>query len=106
LARWISPTLGSVPPVQFIPIAEQTGLIVELGTHILEIGFMTLREWRDDGIEIEQFSINISMRQLTHHNFVALVEEMVQRHLDEALSRKLVFEITESIVAEDIDASF
>lgn len=103
LARWFSPTLGSVPPVQFIPIAEQTGLIVELGTHILETGFRTLREWRDDGIEIEQFSINISMRQLTHHNFVALVEEMAQRHLDEALSRKLVFEITESIVAEDID---
>lgn len=103
LARWNSPTLGSVPPAHFIPIAEQTGLIVELGTHILETGFMTLREWRDDGIEIEQFSINISMRQLTHHNFVALVEDMVQRHLDEALSRKLVFEITESIVAEDIN---
>jgi diguanylate cyclase (GGDEF)-like protein len=103
LARWTSPTLGPVPPIQFIPIAEQTGLIIELGTHILETGFRTLREWRDDGIEIEQFSINISMRQLTHHNFVTLVEEMVQRHLDDALSRKLVFEITESIVAEDID---
>ncbi len=103
LARWVSPTLGTVPPAQFIPIAEQTGLIVELGTHILETSFKTLREWRDGGIEIEQFSINISMRQLTHYNFVPLVEEMVQRHLDEALSRKLMFEVTESIVAEDID---
>lgn len=103
LARWISPTLGSVPPAQFIPIAEQTGLIVELGTYILETGFKTLREWRADGIDIDQFSINISMRQLTHHNFVALVEDMIQHHLDEGLSRKLVFEITESIVAEDID---
>ncbi|MDO9010141.1 MAG: EAL domain-containing protein [Thiobacillus sp.] len=103
LARWISPTLGAVPPAQFIPIAEQTGLIVELGTHILETGFRTLREWHDGGIELEQFSINISMRQLTHHNFMALVEDMIQRHLNETLSRKLVFEVTESIVAEDIN---
>lgn len=103
LVRWSSPTLGSVPPAQFIPIAEQTGLIVELGTFILETGFQTLREWRDTGIEVDQFSINISMRQLTHHNFVALVEDMIQRHLDAGLSRKLMFEITESIVAEDIN---
>ncbi|OYY79768.1 MAG: diguanylate cyclase, partial [Hydrogenophilales bacterium 16-62-9] len=103
LVRWNSPALGAVPPEQFIPIAEQTGLIVELGTHILETGFKTLRAWRDDGIDIEQFSINISMRQLTHHHFVALVEALVQRHLDADLSRTLVFEITESIIAEDIN---
>ncbi len=103
LARWTSPTLGPVSPAQFIPIAEQTGLIVELGTHILETGFKTLREWHDAGIDMDQFSINISMRQLTHHNFVALVEDMIQRHLDADLSRKLMFEITESIVAEDIN---
>lgn len=102
LVRWNNPALGAVPPDQFIPIAEQTGLIVELGTHILETGFKTLRAWHDDGIDLEQFSINISMRQLTHHHFVALVESLVQRHLDADLSRKLVFEITESIIAEDI----
>ena len=103
LVRWNSQALGAVPPDQFIPIAEQTGLIVELGAHILESGFKTLRAWRDDGINIEQFSINISMRQLTHHHFVALVEALVQRHLDADLSRMLVFEITESIIAEDIN---
>jgi diguanylate cyclase len=103
LVRWTSPTLGPVSPDQFIPIAEQTGLIIELGTHILETGFKTLREWHDAGIELDQFSINISMRQLTHHNFVALVEDMIQRYLDADLSRKLMFEITESIVAEDIN---
>ena len=96
-------TLGSVSPAQFIPIAEQTGLIVELGHHILETGFKTLREWRDEGIYLDQFSINISMRQFTHHHFVAQVEDLVQRYLDDELSRKLMFEITESIVAEDIN---
>lgn len=103
LARWNNPTLGSVSPAQFIPIAEQTGLIVELGHHILETGFRTLREWRDEGIHLDQFSINISMRQFTHHAFVAQVEDLVQRYLDDELCRKLIFEVTESIVAEDIN---
>ena len=103
LVRWNNPVLGSVSPAQFIPIAEQTGLIVELGNHILETGFKTLRAWHDAGIELEQFSINISMRQFTHHDFVAQVERLTQQHLAGGLINKLVFEITESIVAEDIN---
>ncbi len=103
LARWNNATLGAVSPAQFIPIAEQTGLIVELGNHILESAFVTLREWHDAGIALDQFSINISMRQFTHHDFEARVEALVQRHLDAGLCRKLMFEITESIVAEDIN---
>ncbi|MFZ5774014.1 MAG: putative bifunctional diguanylate cyclase/phosphodiesterase [Thermodesulfobacteriota bacterium] len=102
LVRWLNPTLGMVSPAQFIPIAEQTGLIVELGNHILATGFKTLRDWRDQGIELLQFSINISMRQFVHHSFVEQVEAMVDRHLDEALRGKVVFEITESVVCEDI----
>ncbi|MHB1428389.1 MAG: putative bifunctional diguanylate cyclase/phosphodiesterase [Rhodocyclaceae bacterium] len=103
LARWNNATLGTVPPAQFIPIAEQTGLIVELGTHILETGFRTLRTWHDMGIELDQFSLNISMRQITHHDFEVQVAALAERHLDAGLRRKLTFEITESIVAEDIN---
>lgn len=103
LARWNNSTLGPVAPAQFIPIAEQTGLIVELGNHILETGFRTLRAWHDAGIELDQFSLNISMRQFTHHDFEAQVAALSQRHLDAGLRRKLTFEITESIVAEDIN---
>jgi len=102
LVRWNNPTLGETSPARFIPIAEQTGLIVELGSHILETGMLTLREWSDAGLEIDQLSLNISMRQLTHHHFVAQVEDLVRRHLDGRLAHKLVFEITESVVAEDI----
>jgi diguanylate cyclase len=102
LARWHNQALGDVSPAQFISIAEQTGMIVEIGNHILETGIRTLRDWRDSGIKLEQLSINISMRQFTHHNFVAQIEDLVQRYLDEDLCHKLVFEITESIVAEDI----
>ena len=103
LARWNSSVLGAVSPAQFFPIAEQTGLIIELGNHILETGFRTLSEWRDKGIDLDQFSINISMRQFTHHNFVAQVEYLAQRYLDDKLCHKLIFEITESIVTDDIN---
>ena len=103
LARWNNPALGFVSPARFIPIAEQTGLIVELGTYILETGFRTLREWNEAGIELDQFSINVSMRQFTHHAFVAQVDDLMERYLDDRLRRKIKFEITESIVAEDIN---
>jgi diguanylate cyclase len=102
LARWSNSTLGEIPPTQFIPIAEQTGLIIELGLHILETGFKTLRNWRDQGIYLEQFSINISMRQFTHLNFLAQIEMLLNRHLDDELCNILILEITESIVAEDV----
>ena len=103
LARWNNATLGFISPAQFIPIAEQTGLIVELGKHILETGFRTLREWHDEGITLEQFSVNISMRQFTHQGFVGQVEDLIAKHLNDELCQKLIFEITESIVAEDIN---
>lgn len=102
LVRWNNAALGPVFPDQFITLAEQTGLIIELGKYILESAFKTLREWSDEGIELQQLSINISMRQITHYAFVQQVEEMVQHYLDWDLCGKLVFEITESIVAEDI----
>ncbi len=102
LVRWHNPTLGQIPPDRFIPIAEQTGLILELGRHILETSIRTLRTWHDAGILLDQFSINISMRQLTDPTFADQVEGMVMRHLDDHLTRKLMFEITESIVADDI----
>jgi diguanylate cyclase (GGDEF)-like protein len=103
LVRWISPTLGAVPPDRFIPLAEQTGLIIELGRHILETAFRTLGDWSRDGITLQQFSVNISMRQFTHPGFAAQVEELVKRHLDPALIQTLMFEITETVVTEDID---
>ena len=103
LARWHNRTLGNISPFKFIPIAEQTGLIVELGNHIVETGFKTLLEWHKTGIDLEQFSINISMRQFTHYNFVRQIENLVERYLDVNLCHKLIFEVTESIVAEDVN---
>lgn len=102
LARWNNHKIGSVPPDKFIDVAEQTGLIIELGNHILETAFQTLQEWCDAGIELQQFAINISMRQLTHHTFVEQVEALLRHYHSGKMCGKIVFEITESVLAEDI----
>lgn len=103
LSRWQNDTLGPVPPDKFIPIAEKTGLIVELGTYILEESFKTLASWAKKGIHLEQFSINISVRQLFHSSFVEGVERLSDRYLTPELTARLIFEITETVLVEDID---
>lgn len=103
LARWRNDELGEISPAEFIPIAEQTGLIIELGNYILEQAICKLAEWQDAGIELQQFSINISMRQLMHTDFVNYVSTLCERHLKPGLMEKLVFELTESVIAENPD---
>ncbi len=103
LARWHSPTLGEVPPADFITIAEQTGLIIELGQQILVMAVQTLRDWWENGLQLQQFSINISVRQLTHQGFIEGVEMLCERYLDAGARRSLVFEVTETVAAEEID---
>jgi diguanylate cyclase (GGDEF)-like protein len=102
LARWHTDELGEVSPDEFIPIAEQTGLIIELGRYILESAFKTLADWSEQGIDVPQMSINISMRQFMHYNFADDVKALHAQYLDEETASRVVFEITESVVAEDI----
>ena len=103
LVRWTNDTLGEIGPEEFIPISEQTGYIIELGYFIIEESFKTLREWDKKGIDVKQMSINISMRQLFHSSFIHDVETLCSKYLSKKLSSKIVFEMTETSVAEDID---
>lgn len=100
LARWKNEELGEVPPETFIAVAEQTGLIVEIGGYVLESAFRTLKEWSEQGIDIRFMSINISVRQFIHHDFVNDVTTLCNKYRHENMASKVVFEITESIVAE------
>ncbi len=102
LARWSRGILGEVPPDRFIPIAEQTGLIIRLGEHILATAFSTLNKWHEQGVELQQFSINISVRQLLHHHFVDHVRRLVERFLAPELMNVVVFEITETVIAAEV----
>ena len=100
LARWKNEEVGEIGPAEFIAVAEQTGLIIELGHYVLESSFKTLKEWCDNKIDVDHMSINISVRQFMHHSFLSDVKTLCNKYLDERLSAKVIFEITESIVAE------
>jgi diguanylate cyclase (GGDEF)-like protein len=100
LMRWQHPVRGFVPPVQFIPLAESTGLIIELGHWALEQGCRMLVTLAQAGHDIP-LSINISPRQLREPDF----EEQVLRRLRDtgAPADRLIFEITEGQLVEDAE---
>jgi diguanylate cyclase (GGDEF)-like protein len=102
LARWDNETLGEVSPTEFIPISEKTGFIIELGYYILKEAFLTFKKWEEKGVSLQQMSINVSMRQLFHNNFIDDVKQLFDMYLTKEQRSKIVFEITETSVAEDI----
>jgi len=102
LVRWNSSKFGLVSPVEFISIAEKTGLIIELGNYIIEEAFKTLRSWNKKGLILEQFSINISVRQFFDSSFLDEVERLCETYLSENICKKIIFEVTETILVEDM----
>ena len=102
LVRWNSPEFGFVSPGEFIAIAEKTGLIVELGNHIIAEAFKTLQSWDKNGLELKQFSINISVRQFLHSTFLDEVKQLSEKYLNEDTRKKIIFEVTETILIEDM----
>ena len=102
LLRWKSPHRGDVSPIDFIPQAEQLGLMVAIGGWVLERGCGTLTEWnRTPGMEHLTLSINVSASQLMHDDFEALLDQTLAK--TGADPRKLTLELTESILVTDID---
>jgi EAL domain-containing protein (putative c-di-GMP-specific phosphodiesterase class I) len=103
LVRWNNKKLGEIGPAVFIPIAEQTGSIIEIGRFIMETAFRTLAEWEQHGIHVQQFSINVSMRQFFYYGFIDDVFLLCEKYLSEETRKTVIFEVTESIIAEDVD---
>ena len=99
LARWTDSQLGVVSPVEFIAVAEECGLIDELGTWVLNEACSTYRKLRGQGIELRQVSVNVSMRQLRDDRFVNEVRAALLRHAMDA--EALEIEVTESTLAGD-----
>lgn len=94
LCRWNAPSLGEIPPVEFIPIAEQQGLIGTIGEWILEAGIKQCKAWQLDTLEDFFLDINVSPIQLMDKNLDAKVINILQRH--NYPNHKLSLEITES----------
>jgi diguanylate cyclase len=100
LVRWHHPTLGVIPPAEFIPIAEETGLIGDLGAWVIEHACRQLAAWRDRGTDL-WMSVNVSSRELRSPGYLRQVERCLRRHGVQA--GQLVLELTESAAAEDCD---
>jgi len=104
LVRWEDSDLGKLSPDEFIPISENTGLIIELGSYVLKETFEVLHEWNEKGRVLQNFSINISMRQLMNETFIKEVEVLMQKYFPHKnLEQKIFFEITEHVFAEDMN---
>jgi diguanylate cyclase (GGDEF)-like protein/PAS domain S-box-containing protein len=94
LIRWNRPGRGLVPPGLFIPALEEMGLIVPVGTWVIDTACRQIREWERAGLGQIRVAVNVSSRQVREERFIAQVAEMVREHrVDPTL---LEFEITES----------
>ena len=103
LLRWTHPTLGAISPGQFIPLAEETGLIVPLGAWVLRQVCTRAQAWRRLGRPPIRLAVNLSARQFLQQDLLTLVRsELQESGFDPSC---LDLEITESAIMEDVDAA-
>lgn len=105
LARWHNPELGPVSPATFIPIAEETGLIVPIGEWVLREAARQQRRWRAQGLDVGRISVNVSARQLREPGFAHQVDGVLEEIGWEPGDAALAIEVTETELMEDIDQS-
>ena len=102
LMRWSHRERGVIPPDEFIPIAEDCGLIVPVTTIALEAAMRECRAWRDEGVNI-RFAVNVSARSLVDGRIIDEVRDLLQRW--EIPGSQLQLELTESMLVDDPEAA-
>jgi diguanylate cyclase (GGDEF)-like protein len=99
LLRWTHEELGPVAPAAFIPVAEETGLILSIGEWVLRTACRQAKVWSDEGLPITRMAVNVSPQQFALREFPALVASIIEETgIDPAM---LELEITESVVMKD-----
>lgn len=93
LIRWSHPTKGLIPPDQFIPIAEETGIIKKIGMWVIQTVCDQIADWNSRGIRSPRVAINLSVHEFLQHEFVKVVQDLLDRARVDGTS--LEFEITE-----------
>ncbi|MDR2032997.1 MAG: EAL domain-containing protein [Azoarcus sp.] len=96
LLRWVHPERGIIPPGQFIPIAEDIGIISEIGAWVVQEACRQMAAWRTDGFEVPSMAVNISAQQFERSNLVAIVREQLDKY--SLPPDMLELEVTESIL--------
>jgi diguanylate cyclase (GGDEF)-like protein/PAS domain S-box-containing protein len=103
LIRWNHPKLGLVPPDRFVPIAEDTGLILPIGEWVLRTACAQAKAWHDDGLWAVPIAVNVSAVQFRQENFCALVRRALE---ETGLSPQfLELELTESLLLSNSDVT-
>lgn len=102
LIRWIHPERGLVSPLEFIPLAEETNLILTIGQWVLETACARLKAWQQEALTRDLvLAVNVSARQFRQEDFVAQVQAVAQRHAINPMLLKL--ELTEGLLLENIE---
>jgi EAL domain-containing protein (putative c-di-GMP-specific phosphodiesterase class I) len=101
LIRWKNFTLGNIPPLDFIPVAEDNGLIIPIGKWVLRTACRQLKSWQNAGSGLKRIAVNVSMLQFSQKDFPDTVSLILEEtHLEPAA---LELEITESVLMNDPD---
>jgi diguanylate cyclase (GGDEF)-like protein/PAS domain S-box-containing protein len=103
LIRWNDPETGLVPPMRFIPLLEETGMILDVGRWAILKALEDYRNWRARGLKPPRIAVNVSPIQLRQKNFLNVVRDAIGESA--AGSHGLDLEITESLIMEDIEGS-
>lgn len=103
LLRWEHPQQGQIPPLQFLPLIEHTGLSARVGDWVLSQALEHLSQWRRDGLDIS-VSVNVSARHLQEPDFALRLSELLARHA-EPLAEHLELEMLETAAHADIEAA-
>jgi EAL domain-containing protein (putative c-di-GMP-specific phosphodiesterase class I) len=99
LIRWNNSELGAVPPNEFIPVAETTGLILPIGEWVLRTACAQLKAWQQEGSPELRMAVNVSAVQFTHPEFPAQVARVLEETGVDPTCLEL--EVTESVIMED-----
>ena len=103
LARWFHPETGAIPPGRFIPIAEETGLILPIGEHVLAVACAQNRAWQDQGLPTTRVSVNLSSVQFRDPDLPGRVAEVLRTV---GLAPEwLELELTESVLMHQADST-
>ncbi|WP_232821277.1 putative bifunctional diguanylate cyclase/phosphodiesterase [Oceanimonas marisflavi] len=103
LLRWQPPGQPPIPPGHFIPVAEETSLICDIGNWVLQKACRQLQHWQQNGTGPERLSVNISARHFHSPDFVARIEALLQQY--PACRHRLTLEMTESVLLENLAES-
>ena len=102
LLRWQNPELGLVPPLKFVHLLEETGLILPIGSWALRRATLDHKAWTERGLRAPRIAVNVSAIQLRQRNFVRLVEDAI---VDGMAPTGIDLEITESLLMDDIQSN-